>query len=266
VWWHSSMNRHHTLTYLSTVHQCHTHASPPYYPWLIVVVWWRSSMNQHHAHSSTMAQHSIHPYWPVPCTFINHDLALHTSICTFLNTYNGTTWTGSLVSPHKSLLPWAQSAANGYIVEFCPSDGTGISSIFTEQCESSYFLFLRCIGHLLIIDHLSLQIKILSLSLVVVIESVNGHFIHKLSMMHDCLADCDFQHDLLSSQVQLVQSLRLIQMRDPMVHLGHTRWQKWLIKWTMANVMARLRLGSTTQYDWESVTQELGHLPQINWL
>ena len=67
-------------------------------------------------------------------TFINHDLALHTSICTFLNTYNGPTWTGSLVSPHESLLPWAQSTANGYIVEFHPSDGTGISSIFTEQC------------------------------------------------------------------------------------------------------------------------------------
>jgi len=66
---------------------------------------------------------------------MNRDPAQHTSICTFLNTYNGPTQTGSLVSPHKSLLPWAQSTANGYIVEFCPLDGTGILLIFTEQCE-----------------------------------------------------------------------------------------------------------------------------------
>jgi len=93
---------------------------------------WTSTMHidQCHTHSSTMTQHHIHPYWPALHTFINHDPALHTSICTFLNTYNGPTWTGSLVSPHKSLLPWAQSTANwiyhrilslrwyGYIINF----------------------------------------------------------------------------------------------------------------------------------------------------
>jgi len=131
------------LTYLSTVNQCHTHPSAPSYP-SHNLLWqcdgslaWTSTthIDQCHAHSSTVTWHSIHPYWPVPHTFINHDPAPHTSICTFLNTYNGPTWTGSLVSPHESLLPWAQSAANGYIVEFCPLDGMGISSIFTEQCE-----------------------------------------------------------------------------------------------------------------------------------
>jgi len=187
AWWCSSMNWHHTVTYLSTVHRCCAHASPPFYPWLIVVVWWWSSMNWHHtltylstvnrchthpsapsypshnllwqcdsglawtstmhinwchAHSSTVTQHSIHPYWLAPCTFINHDLAPHTSICTFLNTYNGPTWRGSLVSTHKSLLPWSQSTANGYIVESCPSDGTGILLIFTEQCADSTWTLL----------------------------------------------------------------------------------------------------------------------------
>ena len=42
---------------------------------------------------------------------------------------------GSVVSPYGSLLLWAQSATDRYIVEFHPSDGTGRPSIFTEQCE-----------------------------------------------------------------------------------------------------------------------------------
>jgi hypothetical protein len=33
---------------------------------------------------------------------------------------------------YESLLPWAQSATDGYIVEFHPSDGTDGPSIWTE--------------------------------------------------------------------------------------------------------------------------------------
>src|ERR1700676_165987 len=36
------------------------------------------------------------------------------------------------LGPHDSLLPWAQSATDAYIVQFHPSDGTDIPSIFTE--------------------------------------------------------------------------------------------------------------------------------------
>jgi hypothetical protein len=50
-------------------------------------------------------------------------------------TYNGPTRIGRIMSPHKSLLTWAQSATDGYTVEFHPSDGTDRSMIFTEWCE-----------------------------------------------------------------------------------------------------------------------------------
>jgi len=36
------------------------------------------------------------------------------------------------MGPYKSLLPWAQSATHGWVVEFHPSDGTGRLSISTE--------------------------------------------------------------------------------------------------------------------------------------
>jgi len=41
--------------------------------------------------------------------------------------YYGKLWGKSeLADAHKSLLPWAQSTATGYIMEFCPLDGMGI--------------------------------------------------------------------------------------------------------------------------------------------
>jgi ribonuclease HI len=38
------------------------------------------------------------------------------------------------MSPHESLLTWAQSATDGYTMEFHPSDGTDRPMIFTEWC------------------------------------------------------------------------------------------------------------------------------------
>ena len=51
---------------------------------------------------------------------------------------------GSMVSPYGSLLPWAQSATDGCIVEFHPSDGMGRLLIFAEQCDqwSDYDMWL----------------------------------------------------------------------------------------------------------------------------
>jgi len=89
------MNQHYTLTYLSTVNWCCTHPSAPSYSSHNLLWWcdgglaWTSTMHidQHHANSSIHIDQ---------CTFIDHNLALHTSICTFLNTCNGPTWMGSL--------------------------------------------------------------------------------------------------------------------------------------------------------------------------
>ena len=52
----------------------------------------------------------------------------------------GGTWAHRMhqtLGRHESVLPWAQSATDGYIVELHPSDGTDISLFFAEQCVCS---------------------------------------------------------------------------------------------------------------------------------